>query len=207
MRSVIWATTPIASPSPTSDSSPWSNHQVTFRWRDSAYHSEHKLMTLALDEFLRRFLLHLLRRGFVRIRHFGFLANRRRTLLLPLRYRLLEAVQTSQSEPEASPAKELNPLWLCPQCGGPMVVIQRLTAAQLQLRSPPGSPEPMHKTPIRTSLPRCFPSPGRRGAPRLLHTKLPACSFHSKLQSNRCGPDYDWLHHPFSKSFSSPQPH
>jgi putative transposase/transposase-like zinc-binding protein len=42
--------------------------QVTFRWRDSAHHHEQKLMTLSLDEFLRRFLLHLLPKGFVRIR-------------------------------------------------------------------------------------------------------------------------------------------
>jgi len=115
----------------------FANDQVTFRWRDSAHNNEHKLMTLALDEFLRRFLLHLLPKGFVRIRHFGFLANRRRATLLPLCCRLLDAVQPSQSEPEASPARELNPLWLCPQCGGPMVVIERLTATQLQLRSPP----------------------------------------------------------------------
>ena len=111
--------------------------QVTFRWRDSTHHNEPKLMTLALDEFLRRFLLHLLPKGFVRIRHFGFLANRRRTALLPLCYRLLDAEQPSQSKPTAALAKQSNPLWLCPQCGGPMVVIERLTAAQLQLRSPP----------------------------------------------------------------------
>src|SRR3989449_5379052 len=55
--------------------------QVTFRWRDSAHNNEQKLMTLSLDEFLRRFLLHLLPKGFVRIRHFGFLANRRRSIL------------------------------------------------------------------------------------------------------------------------------
>ena len=52
--------------------------KVTFRWRDSAHNNEQKLLTLALDEFLRRFLLHLLPKGFVRIRNFGFLANRRR---------------------------------------------------------------------------------------------------------------------------------
>jgi len=46
--------------------------KVTFRWRDSAHNNEHKLMTLALDEFLRRFLLHLLPKGFVRIRNFAF---------------------------------------------------------------------------------------------------------------------------------------
>ena len=57
---------------------------VTFRWRDSAHGNKKKLMTLVVDEFLRRFLLHLLPRGFVRIRHFGFLANRRRARLLPV---------------------------------------------------------------------------------------------------------------------------
>jgi hypothetical protein len=42
--------------------------KVTFRWRDSAHNHEQKLMTLSLDEFLRRFLLHVLPKGFVRIR-------------------------------------------------------------------------------------------------------------------------------------------
>ena len=50
-----------------------SNGQVTFRWRDSAHKNKKRLMTLPLEEFLRRFLLHLLPRGFVRIRNFGFL--------------------------------------------------------------------------------------------------------------------------------------
>jgi hypothetical protein len=111
--------------------------KVTFRWRDSAHNNEQKLMTLSLDEFLRRFLLHVLPKGFVRIRNFGFLANRRRTTLLPLGFQLLGAVQQPHTEQETSTANESNPLWLCPQCGGPMVVIERLTAAQIQLRSPP----------------------------------------------------------------------
>ena len=63
--------------------------QVTFRWRDSAHHNEQKLLSLSLDEFLRRFLLHILPKGFVRIRNFGFLANRRRATLLPLCFQLL----------------------------------------------------------------------------------------------------------------------
>src|SRR5690349_24751234 len=54
--------------------------KVTFRWRDSAHNNEQKLLPLAVDEFLRRFLLHLLPEGFVRIRNFGFLANRRREI-------------------------------------------------------------------------------------------------------------------------------
>jgi hypothetical protein len=110
--------------------------QVTFRWRDSADRNQQKLMTLSLDEFLRRFLLHLLPKGFVRIRHFGLLANRRRSSLLPLCFAALGTVP-SHSEAETSPTQESHPLWLCPKCGGPMVVIERLTAAQLQLRSPP----------------------------------------------------------------------
>jgi predicted RNA-binding Zn-ribbon protein involved in translation (DUF1610 family) len=111
--------------------------QVTFRWRDSAHNNEHKLMTLALDEFLRRFLLHLLPKGFVRIRHFGFLANRRRATLLPLCFQLLGAVPQPQAEQQASAAKEPRSLWRCPKCGGPMIVIERRSAAQLQRRSPP----------------------------------------------------------------------
>ncbi|MBZ5667764.1 MAG: IS91 family transposase [Acidobacteriia bacterium] len=110
--------------------------QITFRWRDSAHSNEQKLMTLSLDEFLRRFLLHLLPKGFVRIRHFGFLANRRRSTLLPLCFEALDVVPP-QTEPETSTAQQSSPLWRCPKCGGPMAVIERLTAAQLQLRSPP----------------------------------------------------------------------
>ena len=109
--------------------------QVTFRWRDSAHHNEQKLLTLSLDEFLRRFLLHLLPEGFMRIRNFGFLANRRRATTLPLCFQLLGSAP--QTEQEASSAKDATPLWLCPKCGGPMRVIERLSAAQIQLRSPP----------------------------------------------------------------------
>jgi hypothetical protein len=109
---------------------------VTFRWRDSAHNNEQKLMTLSLDEFLRRFLLHLLPKGFVRIRNFGFLANRRRAALLPLCWQALGSVQP-QTEAETSTAQESRALWLCPNCGAPMRVIEQFTAAQIQLRSPP----------------------------------------------------------------------
>ena len=62
---------------------------VTFRWRDSAHKNKKRLMALPVDEFLRRFLLHVLPPGFVRIRHFGFLAHRRRGAWLPLCFQLL----------------------------------------------------------------------------------------------------------------------
>jgi hypothetical protein len=109
--------------------------KVTFRWRDSAHHNEQKLLTLSLDEFLRRFLLHVLPKGFVRIRNFGFLANRKRATTLPLCFPLLGSA--SQAEQNTSDVKNSNDLWRCPKCAGPMVVVQRLTAAEIQLRSPP----------------------------------------------------------------------
>ena len=72
--------------------------QVTFRWRDSAHHNEQKLLSLSLDEFLCRFLLHILPKGFVRIRNFGFLANRKRATLLPLCFQLLKSAQQPRAE-------------------------------------------------------------------------------------------------------------
>jgi hypothetical protein len=79
----------------------------------------------------------VLPKGFVRIRNFGFLANRRRAALLPLCFQLLGAGPQLQTEQEASTRKESSPLWLGPKCGAPMVVLERLAAAEIQLRSPP----------------------------------------------------------------------
>jgi hypothetical protein len=110
---------------------------VTFRWRDSAHGNKKRLMTLGVDEFLRRFLLHLLPPGFVRIRNFGFLANRNRATLLPLCRQLLGGsgrTATSTAEPSAEAP---HSLWNCPVCGGTMHVVERLSAALLLLRSPP----------------------------------------------------------------------
>jgi hypothetical protein len=114
------------------------DQKITFRWRDSAHQNKKRLMTLPVEEFLRRFLLHLLPKGFVRIRHFGFLATRQRSALLPICFRLAAAT-TSNSGPGTAKA-EVAPaaLWTCPQCGGPMQVVERLTAAQIQLRTPSG---------------------------------------------------------------------
>jgi hypothetical protein len=111
--------------------------QVTFRWRDSAHRNQQKLRALPVDKFLKRFLLHILPQGFVRIRHFGFLANRRRATTLPLCFQLLGAVHKPNTEPCTSSSEDSRPLYRCPKCGGAMKVIERLTHAEIQLRSPP----------------------------------------------------------------------
>ena len=103
--------------------------QVTFRWKDYAHHNKRRTMTLTHEEFLRRFLQHVLPKGFPRIRYFGSFANRRRGALLPL-CRTLLAVQPPPAQ--AMPAAA-SILWLCPSCQGPMRVVQRLTAQQLRL--------------------------------------------------------------------------
>jgi hypothetical protein len=115
----------------------FADQKVTFRWRDSAHKNEQRRMTLALDEFLRRFLLHLLPDGFVRIRNFGFLADRKRATNLPLCFQLLGAAATPPTEQDKSGAGNASDLWLCPKCAGPMVVVERLAAVEIQLRSPP----------------------------------------------------------------------
>ena len=110
---------------------------VTFRWRDSAHGNRKRLMTLPVAEFLRRFLLHLLPRGFMRIRNFGFLANRQRAKLLPLCFRLLQQSDQPAAGTNSPAALPTHSQWNCPLCGGTMQVVERLSAAQLLLRSPP----------------------------------------------------------------------
>jgi hypothetical protein len=107
---------------------------VCFRWRDSAHGNKRKLMSLPADEFLRRFLLHLLPRGFVRIRNFGFLANRRRARLLPVCFELLRG---SAAQLSSASHHSRSSSWRCPACGGTMRMIERISAADLLLRSPP----------------------------------------------------------------------
>src|SRR4029077_13852640 len=102
--------------------------KVTFRWKDYAHGSKQRTMVVTGEEFLRRFLLHVLPLGFVRIRFFGFLANRRRKQLLPLCQRLLETIsQQSLPAPQAGETT-LPASWLCPHCGGAMVLIEKFTA-------------------------------------------------------------------------------
>ena len=77
------------------------NGRVRFRWKDYADHDRVKVMTLAVDEFLRRFLLHVVPRGFMRIRHFGLLANRTRRAQVSRCRALLGQPPPTETAPES----------------------------------------------------------------------------------------------------------
>lgn len=104
--------------------------RVTFRWKDYAHHNKCRAMTLTLDEFLRRFLQHVLPKGLGRIRYFGWLANRRRRELLPLCRTLLAVAPPPAASNDSEAA-----VWRCPACGSAMRVTERLTTQQI-LREP-----------------------------------------------------------------------
>lgn len=102
---------------------------VTFCWKDYAHASQVRTMTISAEEFLRRLCLHVLPKGFVRIRFFGFLASRCRARDLPICRQVLassRALATAIVE-KAPPST----VWPCPHCGGTMIVIERLTASQI----------------------------------------------------------------------------
>jgi len=105
---------------------------VRFIWKDYTDHDTRKEMTLRAEEFLRRFLLHVVPRGFMRIRHYGVLANRHRTSKLA-RCRALLGVAAAPSadlddtgshrqDDAASPKQSTPPA--CPVCGQPMRVLE-----------------------------------------------------------------------------------
>jgi predicted Zn-ribbon and HTH transcriptional regulator len=101
--------------------------RVTFRWRDYAHGNSQREMTVTSEEFIRRFLLHVLPRGFVRIRSFGFLANCHRKALLTECRRLLA---TPEPIPDQAAIRD-GTTWSCPVCHGTMRVIERLTPTEI----------------------------------------------------------------------------
>ena len=113
---------------------------ISFRWKD--YRSKERMrlktMTLSPDEFMRRFLLHVLPSGFHRIRHFGLLANGGRRENLAKVRALLQVAPISQEETaDASDSAILDqPTFVCPDCGAVMVVIETFGRGQ-QIRAPP----------------------------------------------------------------------
>ena len=88
-------------------------------------------MTLTSDELLRRFLLHVLPGGFVRIRHYGFLVNRSRSRLVKIARQLLDTMPLAPS----APAQPTQGIWACPKCASPMIVIERFTPGDIRLRT------------------------------------------------------------------------
>jgi hypothetical protein len=113
-----------------------SNHRITafdgnrvsFRWRDYVHGGKQRIMTLDAANFLCRFFLHVLPKGFVRIRRYGILSNRFRKQLLPLARTLL--AQQGREPLTLPPPPDCAP-WHCPRCGNAMRVAERFTAVEL----------------------------------------------------------------------------
>ena len=112
---------------------------VTFRYKDyrSKKANPWTSMTLNTDEFLRRFLLHVLPPGFHRIRHYGLLANARRQHKLTIARSLLQC-QAQSKEQSADPTdkEDKPPTFTCRQCGEPLSIVETLTP-QNNARAPP----------------------------------------------------------------------
>ena len=110
---------------------------VTFKWKDyrAKECDRHKTMTLTTDEFIRRFLLHVLPRGFHRIRHYGLFANKGRAKHLARAHELLQIPPDSTDD---SPDHEsaATCVYRCKSCGAPMFIIETLDPAHAA-RAPP----------------------------------------------------------------------
>jgi uncharacterized protein (DUF983 family) len=111
---------------------------VRFRWKDYADHDRIKVLTLDADEFLRRFLLHVVPRGFMRIRHFGLLANRTRRATLTRCRDLLGQPPPADAPPESAAVLLLRltgvDLARCPVCGEGRM---QITAMVVRIAVPP----------------------------------------------------------------------
>jgi ribosomal protein L37AE/L43A len=103
---------------------------VRFRWKDYAHGNKQRIMTLTAVELLRRFCQHVLPRGFVRIRHFGYLPSAHRTALLALARQQLDCPPLPSSHLTNSPMA----IWRCTRCGANMNIGPNLTAQQLAYR-------------------------------------------------------------------------
>jgi hypothetical protein len=113
----------------------------TFRYKDYADEGRSKTLTLSAEEFLHRFVQHVLPKGFVKIRHYGLLANRHRADKLKLSRRLLLPVTAAVAEPSAANAAakiEPAPVPCCPECGGCRFLKIEL-AKETEVTNTPGS--------------------------------------------------------------------
>jgi DNA-directed RNA polymerase subunit RPC12/RpoP len=108
---------------------------LTFDYKDYADGARHKPMELALAEFIRRLRLHFLPSRFVKIRHYGLLANRRRHQRLERARQLLSVEPTSTTDPRAEAPKE-RALPRCPYCGWAALFLVRVVPP-LRFKNPP----------------------------------------------------------------------
>ena len=107
---------------------------VSFRWKDYRHGSQMRTLTLDVDEFLRRFLLHVLPKRFVRIRYFGLLAPR--AAAPTISRRVARSWPSRRRHPSTAPSPSTpRASWPCPRCGAPMRIVERLTARQLFLEA------------------------------------------------------------------------
>jgi hypothetical protein len=116
---------------------------VTFRWKDyrAKGKTRYKAMTLAPEEFMRRFLLHVLPSGFHRIRHCGLLANGHRKASLATARALL-GEPPAAPEPADDQVRDVKPpSFVCMHCGGAMIILQTFARGQ-SIRAPPSKPAP-----------------------------------------------------------------
>ena len=118
---------------------------VTFRYKDYRCDGpdRQRVMTLASHEFIRRFLLHVLPRGFHRIRHYGLLAGATRKASIARARELLAVAPLPEPIKGAEPPDRLPP---CPCCGGRMTIIETFERWR-QPRAPPRAPQPTGSTP------------------------------------------------------------
>ena len=113
---------------------------VTFRCKDyrAKGKTRYKTMTLSAEEFMRRFLLHVLPSGFHRIRHYGLIANAGRRANLARARELLQVVpEAAEPQPPDEPTAIVQPIFVCRDCGAPMIIIESFTRGQ-PIRAPPG---------------------------------------------------------------------
>jgi hypothetical protein len=118
------------------------NTSVTFKWKDyrASGRDRAKVMTLAIDEFIRRFLIHVLPDGFHRIRHYGLFANGGRADNIARARQLLNvpAPQNQPSDPDRTGDSQPRALsYPCPCCGGRMVIIEIFEAGSAPRYRPP----------------------------------------------------------------------
>jgi hypothetical protein len=115
------------------------NNGVTFRWKDYRQDgpARRKLMTLAPEEFIRRFLLHVLPTGFHRIRHYGLFANPARAANLAKARALLQTTPPSPSDTSADPEAAAKSVKACPCCGGRMILIEIFERGASPSAAPP----------------------------------------------------------------------